>query len=54
MYERQWPFSMNFTSAKILGNGRFVGIHADDTDTLIYVGMNSETDGVNITNWTTV
>jgi hypothetical protein len=45
---------MNFTSAKILGNGRFLGIQASDSNTLLYVGMNDENDGVNITNWTTV
>lgn len=40
---------MNFTSAKILGNNRFLAIHSDGANSLLYVGMNDENDGVNIT-----
>lgn len=45
---------MNFTSAKILGNNRFLAIHADGANTVLYVGMNDENDGVQITDVVTV
>ena len=52
--QRNWTYSMNFTSAKILGNNRFLAIHSDGSDTILYVGMNDETDGVKITDVITV
>jgi hypothetical protein len=40
---------MNFTNAKIFENNRFIALHADETTTIMYVGVNDENDGVTIT-----
>jgi len=50
MSERNFSYSMNFTSAKILGNNRFLAVESNAASTFLYVGMNDENDGVNITN----
>lgn len=47
--ERDWQHSMNFTSAKIFGNGRFLAISSDGFNSILYVGTNDESGGVNIT-----
>lgn len=40
---------MNFTSAKIFGNGRFLAMSSDGFNSLLYIGTNDENSGVNIT-----
>ena len=48
VYNKSLPHSMNFSNAKILGNGRFLGIETIGEETILYVGMNDQNGGVTI------
>lgn len=39
---------MNFTNAKTFGNGRFLGIETNNSQTVLYIGHNQDSSGVTI------